>query len=436
VNDQTSLSPSDDNQTFRALRFSLWDGIFFSAMTALVDTFAVAGAVYLKAPPIAIGLLAGIPLLLGSIGQLVFPMVLNPALGRKHYVIKGTVGQTIALFLLALSGWLPPHLRTWAYVAVFAIQGFFGNVVTGFWLAWMSSLVDPAVRGQYFARRNLIISCAQLVCGLTAGALAFRQTTETTSWLFFTCLFVGAGFFRFLSTAMLSRQYEPRPVITVPDRPTPASDEENPRGFLIFCLAVALMQGAVALAGPFFNVWFVRDLHFNYFTLAACTASMVLGTIIALPLWGKLSDRIGHRRVFLITGFMVSSVPLAFMFTGIPWLVCVLNAWSGIAWSGYMLSNYNFLLQLTNNKNQGRQTSLAVAFTGISVFFFSLLGGFLAPRLPTIAGWQLQSLFLLSSFLRFTVFGLLFLRLPRPKHESPYGKTEFFQFARKLFDSA
>jgi len=77
-----------------------------------------------------------------------------------------------------------------------------------------------------------------------------------------------------------------------------------------------------------------------------------------------------------------------------------------------------------------------MALTGISVFLFSLLGGFLAPRLPAVAGWQLQSLFLLSSLLRFAVFGILFLNLPKDGNNDAPRMTDFFQFARRLMDKA
>ena len=431
-----SAIPISDRRNAQALRYSLWDGIFCSGMMALSDTFAIAGAVYLQIPSIAIGMIAGLPLLSGSLGQLAIANFLRPSAGRKKYVVLGTTAQSALLLLLAFTGWLPAGYRSWLYAVVFTLQGFFGTYMAGLWIAWMSSLVRPAVRGRFFARRNRIINIFQLVCGLAAGAFAFRQTAQSTSWLFFTFVFLAAGCFRFLSTIMLVKQYEPPPVLYDPGSPGSGKQDRtiNSNGFLRFCFATSLMQGAVMLASPFFTVWFVRDLHFTFFTLSASTASMVLGSIVALPLWGKLSDRFGHRRVLLITGLMIAVVPLPFIFTGIPLLICCFNFYSGICWSGYNLSNFNYLLHLSDVKNPERQTSIAMAFTGISVFLFSLLGGFLASRLPMIAVWQLQSLFLLSSLLRFAVFGGLFLNLPHDGNKDASRITDFFQFARRLMD--
>lgn len=50
-----------------ALKYSLFDGMLCAAMVAMLDTFTIAGAIYLKVPLLAIGVLAGLPLLLSSL---------------------------------------------------------------------------------------------------------------------------------------------------------------------------------------------------------------------------------------------------------------------------------------------------------------------------------------------------------------------------------
>lgn len=420
-----------DAKISRALRISLWDGVFCSGMIAMTETFAVAGAVYLKAPSVAIGILAGIPLLLGSLGQLVFATYSQPSAGRKPMVLIGTASQSILLIMLATSGWLPAPLRPWAFVAFFALQGFFGNVITGVWMAWMAELVDPAIRGRFFANRNRIINLFQFCCGLVAGILAFRQTTETASWTFFALVFIAAGVFRLLSTAMLSFQYAPAPAVRIPEHDA-LEKPQSFHNFLLFCIALALMQGAVMFASPFFNVWFIRDLHFTYFKVAATTASMVFGSVIALPVWGKLSDRIGHRRVLLITGLMISIVPVGFLLSENPLFIIAYNCYAGICWSGYNLSNFNFLLALSGPYKPERQISLAVALSGISVFVFGLAGGILAPLLPVIFHWQLQSLFLVSGLMRLTIFLVFFLNIRDTGAVVPRMAADLFSYARNL----
>ena len=412
--------------TKKALLFSLWDGIFSNAMLALVETFSVAAAVYLKAPAIAIAMLGSLPLLLSSFGQILLPHIASPEKGRKYYVTKGTAFQSLFLVLLATSGWLPSPIRTWAYVILFALYGFSGNVISGLWIAWMGDLVPSKVRGRHFAWRNRIFSCTQLLCALIAGLIARRYTTENAPWLMFAAVFFSASLFRLMSTQMLSLQNEPKIIDASPEEiPIPEIRRNHP--FLLYCLSAALMQGAVALAGPFFNVWYVQDLKFDYFSLSVATSATVLGTIVSLPLWGKLTDSFGNRKIILWTGFMISTVPLPYLLSSLSWHVWILNFYTGFCWSGYNLSNFNYLLLAAGKQHPERKISFAVAMVGLFVFCFSLLGGILATRLPVLFRWQLLSLFLLSSILRFSVFGILFFRYPKYERERSSALELFHQ---------
>ncbi len=413
--------------TKRALIFSLWDGIFSNGMLALTETFSIAAAVYLRTPAVLIALLGSLPLLLSSIGQFFLPFFVDLSRGRKKYVTKGTTYQSIFLLLIATTGWLPEKIRPWSFLLLFALYGFSGNLISGLWIAWMGDLVNSSVRGRHFAWRNRIFSTTQLICALCAGLILRQFTTENAPWLLFAAVFITAAIFRLMSTQMLILQNEP----CLPRAKTPStlpfSEIRKNRPFLYYSFAVALMQGSVAIAGPFFNVWYARDLKLNYFSLAAITASMVLGTIISLPLWGKLADSYGNRRTLLICGFLVCIVPIPFLFSSISWHLWLFNVFTGIAWSGYNLSNFNYLLTAAGKDKPEQRISFSVAMTGFSVFFFSLLGGILSTKLPLLFQWRLHSLFLLSVIMRLLVFVVLFLRFPPLELESMRSLDLFFQ---------
>lgn len=419
-----SVSSADHRN---ALRYSLADGIFSNVMLGLVETFGIAAAVFLKAPAIAIALLGSLPLFLSSIGQLALPYVTTPKRGRKRYVLRGTTFQSIFLVGIALSGYLPEQIRPWAYVAFFSLYGFSGNVISGFWIAWMGDLVPRQVRGRHFAWRNRIFSITQLLCVLLAGIISRRYTTSNAHWTLFAGIFSAASLARFISTNMLHRQYEP-PVLP------PAPGEElhglfnQPGPFLFYCLSAALVQGSVALAGPFFNVWYIRDLHFDYFTLSAVTIATVLGTIVSLPFWGKIADSYGNRTVIMITVFLIATVPLPYIASSRAWQIWILNFYTGVCWSGYNLCNFNYLLAAAGGGKRIEQSiSLAVATTGIVNFIFAIIGGLLATRLPQLFTYRLHSLFLLSSIMRFIIFGLFIVRYPKYEPESDRALTQFFQ---------
>jgi MFS family permease len=84
------------------------------------------------------------------------------------------------------------------------------------------------------------------------------------------------------------------------------------------------------------------------------------------------------------------------------------NFYSGIAWGGFNISNFNYLLRTTEKEKSDHYIAFASAVTAISLFIFSLLGGFLSTRLPVLFEWQLQSLFAVSCACRLIVVLVLF----------------------------
>lgn len=407
----------------------MWDGVFASGMVVLIDTFAVAAAVYLNAPAIAIALLSSIPLLLSSIGQFFLPCVVDPTKGRKKIVISGTTIQCFSLLFLGCSGWLPKNYQWWAFLFFFIIYGFSGNIISSLWITWMGDLVPQRVRGRYFAWRNRILSITQLLCALAAGLIVRKYSAATASWMVFAFVFFTSCIFRWMSTQFLCLQYDP-PAKAKKQIRISFSDFKLIKPFLFFCCGTGLMQGATALSGPFFNVWYVRDLHFDFLSLSAASAATVLGTILSLRFWGILCDFIGNRRILLFTGFLICTVPLPYVYLSEPWQICLLNLYSGISWSGYNLSYFNYVLIGSGNSDPEKKVILSIAINGVLVFFFSLLGGFLSTRLPVFFHWQLSTLFVLSGILRFAIFFLFFTKFPRFEIENSWALSSL----KKLFN--
>jgi MFS family permease len=401
-----------------ALVLSFWDGTFATAMIALTETFGIAAAVSLKAPSMAIALLGSTPLLLGSLGQYFLPAVLDVRHARKAHVLVGVGLQSSFLLFAALAGFVPAPYAAWAYVACIALAGVSANVTTASWASWMGDLVPLAIRGRHFAWRSRLFAFVNLSVAILAGLSAMTYSTSNTPWAFFTAIFAIAGACRAISYQMLKRQYEP-PVPrngAEPDWRVRPSDD-----FRTFCMAHALMQGAAAMSAPFFTVWFLRDLRFNYLALALTSSCTIVGSILSLPAWGKLADHLGNRAILRVSGLLVCLVPLPYLAFTSHFAVFAINFVGGISWAGYNLVSFNHLLCASENKDRARLTAYASAVTGVVVFSMTLLGGFLATRLPAVFTYPLQTLFLASALVRLGTFSYFFPRLheyafPRGMH--------------------
>jgi MFS family permease len=408
----------------RALRLSFFDGLCSTMMVALTETFGIAAAVALGAPSMAIAVLGSAPVFLGSLGQYFLPAFVDLGKGRKRYVLAGVAMQAAFFFAAAFTGFLPSARAAWAYVACVVLGGVSANVITALWVSWMGDLVAQESRARYFSWRGRWYAWVNLSCALVAGLFAADYSSHNAPWAFFTAVFAVAAGARLASYQLLKRQYEPAPA---PDSRRFRWRARTSRDFKVFGAANALIQGTTALAAPFFSVYFLRDLRFSYFMLAAVACSAIVGSLVSLPVWGAFADYAGNRATIRVAGLFVCLVPVPFLFFTNPWVICLLNFWSGISWAGYNLSSFNKMLGASEKEDRTRAIAYASAMTGVAVFAFTMVGGVLATRLPTLFSWRLQTLFLVSSFLRFATYATFFPRLKQ--YTAPSG-----QKAQDLFN--
>jgi MFS family permease len=203
------------------------------------------------------------------------------------------------------------------------------------------------------------------------------------------------------------------------------------RNFLLYSVFIGFLMGAVTLSGPFFNVWYLRDLKFDYLTFSINSISIVAGMVLFLPLWGKLSDHIGPFRVLKLTGILLAIIPLPFLFIKMPLVIWCCNFYGGVVWSGFNLCNFNYLLQSSGREHPEQHLAVATTISGLFMFLFGLLGGYLATRVPVLFAWQLQTLFLISMILRVIAVLLIITRL-KPVVIKP---APYYYSSIELFDS-
>ncbi|MEO6098309.1 MAG: MFS transporter [Fibrobacteria bacterium] len=402
-----------------ALLNSFRDGLAANGMIALLDNFGVAGAIALRASSMGIALLSSLPALFGSVAQFFMPAWADPEKGRKHYVLWTVRGQCLFLFLAAFAGWLPGRWASAAYIACFVSAAVCNNLNGPYWVAWMADLIPESARGRHFAWRSVFFSWSYLSFSLTAGIISRRYGAHNAPWLLFACVFATAAGLRLISYAFLTRQYEP-PSSMPPEAFAPLQFRPG-REFIRYSAATGLFQGAAAMSGPFFAVWYLRDLRFTYLFLSISMALTVIGSIAFAGFWGRLADHRGASRVLWISALLVSLIPVPYVFSGNRWVIWAACFYSGATWGGYNLANFNHMLNATDQKHRGHFIAFASLVIGLFGCGFSLLGGWLATRLPVVHEWRLQSLFLLSAVLRLGIFIILFgrfreIREPVPDH--------------------
>ncbi|MEX0942754.1 MAG: MFS transporter [Pseudomonadales bacterium] len=379
---------SKDEKIEKSLGHSIKDGVTFAIMGGVSESYFGAFAVFLKATAPQIGLLASLPPLLASFIQM-FAVWLGQVTGiRRGIIVTGALLQVFALVCVAL---LPFMFPDYAFALLLAsvILYFIGpNLGAPLWGSLMGALIPEAVRGRFFARRNRLSSMASFSALIIAGVLLQVFDSTIGAYYGFLAIFSIGMLARGVSAWHLHQIHDPSPSHhTIPyaerDRiPSLGFLRSNPN-FLRFSIFFAAMQLAVAISGPFVVVYLLRDLGYSYIQLTANTAASVLVQFLVLSRWGRLGDLFGNRIILRVTGFSIPVVPLLWVLSTDFWYLILVQAISGLLWSGYSLSASNFLFDLTPQGRRAGMMAMHNLLSSIAVFFGATFGGYLALHLPT-----------------------------------------------------
>jgi hypothetical protein len=353
-------------------------------MTGVSESYFAAYAVFLKATTQQIALLASLPPLLASFSQLLSVWFAHKTGLRNKIIVAGAVIQVLALVAIALIPNQTGDLRVQVLV-VCVIAYFVGpNIGAPIWGSLMGTIVPVAARGRFFALRTRLSSIASF-CALVVGGIILQvfDVLDQTSKGFLAIFAIGV-LCRSVSTYHLSKIHDPPQTINLEE-----SSEESlfqtlktNRKFVRFSLFFSCMQFAVAISGPFVVVYLLRDLHYSYLQLTCNTAASVLVQFLVLNRWGRLGDLFGNRIVIRVTGSCIPFIPALWVLSSDFAYLILVQAISGLIWSGFTLSAANSVYDLTPPKKRASLMALHNVNSNIAVFFGASTGSFLALHLP------------------------------------------------------
>ncbi len=405
----------------RTLRLNILDGASVFAMAGLTQNYITPFALALKATTAQIGLLNSLPSFATAFSQLTAPALVNRAGSRKMVILPVVLVQALMWLPIFLLPYLLPASGVWWLIGLITVGSVFGALANAPWGSMMADLVHEDVRGRYFSFRGRINTFTFLALSLIGGLLLQLYTHNV--FIGFAILFGAAIVFRLLSFNFLSRMYEPP---LTPENPSTAGLQSMIRNlgrsnFGRFTVFIALMYFAIMIAGAFFSVYMLRDLRLSYLTFTLINASSTVSTIIFLPFWGRRADRAGNLKILRITGCLLPAVPILWLANGNPvYLICA-NAFSGFIWSGFDLACSNFLFDTSAPETRTRQIALFNCIVNISLSLGALAGGFIAPHLPSMFGYQLRTLFTLSGVLRAIALVLMLRTIVEVRHVPKIG---------------
>jgi len=395
----------------RDLSLSLADAASYGVMVGVGETYLPAFALAAGIAPVAAGLVATVPLLVGGLLQLAAPRAIARVGNYRRWVVGCAAVQGLAFVPLAIAALLG-RVPT---VLVFAAAGLYwgaGMAASAGWNGWMAKLVPEEVRGRFFARRQSM-SQVTMLCGLAGAGLALQLIGHGRHALtVYAGMFTLAAAARLTSALLLERHG--RGVDATPRRPIRLRSvaprlRGTSRASLLTYLVVAF--AATSLGGPFLTPFLLREQHLAYGEYTIFVAAVAIAKIAALPVVGNLIKRTGPRRMLTFGAFGIAPLPFLWGLSGSIYYLVAMQIYAGVVWAAFELSMF---LTLFSVDDENERTTLQVWFSGLQALATagaSIVGGVALASL----GSDRDAYFIVfaaSGFARLAAVTLLVRHLP------------------------
>lgn len=402
------------------------DGIFASMMLGLTEQYITPFAIALNATRPQIGMLTAFPNLVASLVQLKSADVAERLKSRKRIInISVFLHAFMYIPIILIPFIFKTHSVLWLILFVTLLNSIFAFPGPA-WGSLMSDHIPHLSRGRYFGWRNRILGTITVICAFLAGFILNIFGKE--SFIGFAIIFGLACISRFISWHFLTKMYEPPIKITAEHYFTFWEFIKKIRhsNFAKFVVYVASLNFCVNIAGPFFAVYMLSGLNFNYVTYTVIVTTAAVATLLTMNVWGRHADRVGNLKVIRLTAFFIPVIPILWLFSHEVYYLILIQVFAGFFWAGFNLSVANFILDAVTPEKRTRCIAYFGAINGIAICLGALLGGVLAKNLPPIFGYRLLTLFLISGIGRAIVSAIILPMIKEVRRVEKISSSDLF----------
>ena len=423
-------SPGDDeNLKKKTMRVSIAEGSVgvFSSMVS--DNYIVPFALFLNSSPFQIGILSSLGNLISPLGQIIGSHRIESK-PRRSVLMAGIIGMgaiwPFYLIVILLNFLEFLHLiLPWILIGFFLLYMLFSGIMNPPWFSVMGDVVPENFRGRYFAKRNLITNAIALIGILSLSYFLDWFNALGIVFLGFSLIFIFGFFSRGISAFLFTKHYYPPFDFEQKDHVKFSTMiKEIPKSnFGRFTLFVSLLTLGQWIAGPFFSVYMLSDLGFDYSIFIMVNVSSSIIALFIFPVLGKLSDKFGNVRLLQIGAIIIPFLPILWIFFDTPLgLILGPQLLGGIGWTSFNLAASNFIYDNIAGKMRGTYIAFYNFILGISILIGGIAGGFIITYVPIIFMNRFHFIFLISGIVRIVI---VILMLPMIKEVRVTTKPVF-----------
>jgi MFS family permease len=284
------------------------------AISALLiqNGFMLTYALRLGVPPHGVLLLFSMLPLVGMFLTLPLAYAAD-CFGKKRIGTAGAVISLAGFLLLPLAGCFSGAATglLWAGILVFAV----GNAAnTASWFALLSPIIPEDIRGRFFGRLRTSWQSVGLVFSLIiAGLLKWKEAISL-----YQAVLLTAGLLLAIRLVMYRRipELEPERSAAGGFLPMLKGVVQIP-GYLSFCCYLFLLALFTGASATLFGLLEKEVLGFSDSRIVVMGNLLAVGAIAGFYIGGKMVDRVGTRRVFLIAHGLFALVLVSFCLRGL-----------------------------------------------------------------------------------------------------------------------
>ncbi len=366
----------------QSLDNSTKNGMAHAAMLGFGETYLNPFAVFLNGTGFQIGLLASLPLLVGSIFQTLGVWLTEKFSSRLKIILYITFFQSIVWLPIAFVPYISNNSQTqvWILITLAIIYQVSGSIASPAWNSLIGDLVPVEIRGSYFGYRNRQIALATFVSLIMAGIILHLFEIKNYTMYGYMLIFLFAMFARLLSVKYI-KKYQDLPYrINATDRFSfiqflLRSPRSNYARFVFF---FACMNFSAYIAGPFFAAYLLNDVKISYFDYTFIIAAVMTTQFMAMQYWGQLTDQFGNRMIMKTCGIGVTILPFFWLFSANFYVIILIQAFAGFVWAGFNLAAANFMFDAVSPPKRTRCVAYQSIINSAFICLGALLGSFLA----------------------------------------------------------
>ena len=372
----TALKPrktSEDQNIWNLYGDIAWFGVLFG----VVNTFLSVYTLRLGGTDTQVGLLTALPALVAIFVSLPGARVVEKERRPLSVLIVTAILHRAGYFAIALLPFFFFIHQAWAVVIFSALLTIPQAIANIAFTTMFARVVKPEKRAQVVAIRNVLIGITSTATALIAGKFLDWVVFPLNYQILFTVAF---------ATSMVSAYYLTR--IRLPAATQPASlrakdERQHARGFLRmlhaspgftrFTLVSFFAQWALFFCVPLYSIYWIRTLHASDSWVGLFSMVATGTTILAYPLWARVTARRGNRIVMIVTMAGLAGFPFLLAFSpSVEWVLFV-SLLGGVFSSGQALSFFNGLLEVCPEQNRAARIAAYNTLASMAVFAAPLL---------------------------------------------------------------